>query len=494
MIPWLLLLCASVPLVASAAPPKTLGVPPHLVSKYVPSKAGTWTCLDGSKDIPWDFVNDDSCDCPDGSDEPASMLRWFDELPGVCPNTCKEIGEEYQKKRKAELKLRKTGSKIRSTYIAFAHQEKKRLQTEVDKLADEIKVKEKEVQRLQDIADRTESLSQAALEHKQQSPLYQNLIEHHNALKSLQREYKNHLEREKALGLILDTLRTGYNPNYQDMAVLEAVRGWEELAGLPHINDGAEAPKVEGEGEGTQQQGGEKLEEGEWSAEELTHDEHIQAPQEGSILFDVEAYLPDSVVPAYEDFKSSLVNLLQKVGLYRGSDSSGADSSRAWQVYYDAKNELDRLTKDKETKENDIKEIFNVHGFGERGEWKKLDGHCLELDTGDYTYEVCLFDEIKQKPNNGGTTFSLGKFKRWNKDAEPGSPEFYSKQVYKKGTRCWNGPERNTKLLLSCGTENKVLTVQELEKCEYEITATTPALCLPVEEDEKKSGKGREEL
>lgn len=25
-----------------------------------------------------------------------------------------------------------------------------------------------------------------------------------------------------------------------------------------------------------------------------------------------------------------------------------------------------------------------------------------------YTYEVCLFDEIKQKPNNGGTTFSLG--------------------------------------------------------------------------------------
>jgi protein kinase C substrate 80K-H len=43
--------------------------------------------------------------------------------------------------------------------------------------------------------------------------------------------------RAKTLEDILDSLRTGYNPNYQDMAVLEAVRGWEQIAGLPHIND-----------------------------------------------------------------------------------------------------------------------------------------------------------------------------------------------------------------------------------------------------------------
>ena len=67
--------------------------------------------------------------------------------------------------------------------------------------------------------------------------MYLSFIEHVMALRSLQREHKKHLEREKALGDILDNLRTGYNPNYQDMAVLEAVRGWEQLAGLPHIND-----------------------------------------------------------------------------------------------------------------------------------------------------------------------------------------------------------------------------------------------------------------
>lgn len=50
-------------------------------------------------------------------------------------------------------------------------------------------------------------------------------------------------------------------------------------------------------------------------------------------------------------------------------------------------------------------------------------------------------------------------------------------------TRCF------LQLLLSCGIENAILTVQELEKCEYQITGTTPALCLPVGEK-----KGRDEL
>jgi protein kinase C substrate 80K-H len=96
------------------------------------------------------------------------------------------------------------------------------------------------------------------------------LLAHHTALKSLQKEHKKHLEREKALGDILNSLRAGYNPNYQDMAVLEAVRGWETLADLPHINDvrkdddgeagtAAEKPKTEEDDE----------EEGFWNAAKI---------------------------------------------------------------------------------------------------------------------------------------------------------------------------------------------------------------------------------
>lgn len=67
--------------------------------------------------------------------------------------------------------------------------------------------------------------------------LYLNVIDHHNALEYLQSEVERYRKAEKKLGEILDTLRRGYNPNYQDMAVLEAVRGWEKHADLPHIND-----------------------------------------------------------------------------------------------------------------------------------------------------------------------------------------------------------------------------------------------------------------
>jgi protein kinase C substrate 80K-H len=56
-------------LVFSAGLPQIRGVHPSLLSHYEP-KGVTWTCLDGNKTIPWSAVNDDYCDCIDGSDEP----------------------------------------------------------------------------------------------------------------------------------------------------------------------------------------------------------------------------------------------------------------------------------------------------------------------------------------------------------------------------------------------------------------------------------------
>lgn len=62
-------------IVEAVKPP--LGVSPHLVSHYLPLKSNPalWKCLDGSKEIPWKAVNDDYCDCPDGSDEPGLIVQ-----------------------------------------------------------------------------------------------------------------------------------------------------------------------------------------------------------------------------------------------------------------------------------------------------------------------------------------------------------------------------------------------------------------------------------
>ncbi|KAG7445989.1 uncharacterized protein BT62DRAFT_949940 [Guyanagaster necrorhizus] len=544
MIPWLLFLPLPLPVLAGIN--KSFGVPPYLLSRYVPLDSGSWECLNGSKQIPWEWVNDDSCDCPDGSDEPgtgacantmfycrneghigasipssrvrdglceAECCDGSDELPGVCSNTCATVGAEHRKKRAEELKIQKTGAKIRSSYVAFAHKEKKRLENLIQTSEQEIAAKEKEVARLQEIAEHAESLSAADLEFKKQSPLYTSLITHSNALKSLQREYKKHLEREETLSEILDTLRTNYNPNYQDMAVLDAVRGWEYLAGLPHINDvgkdSSETDEPNNEAEGDESPPEEILEDGEWSVEELDndldkllktkhvellleHDEYVRSPPPGSLseLFDIANYLPDSLVPQYEDLKDAILSWLESFGIIRPEIGSSAESTHARQVFTDAENTLKKIRKDKENAEKDFSELFDPAGFGTEGEWKKLDGTCLEKDTGDYTYEVCLFGTAKQKPNKGGSTFNLGKFVAWNRDAEPGQPAYYQKQNYEKGTKCWNGPERSVILVMACGTENTLLTVAELEKCQYQFTGTSPALCLPVTE----SSMDREEL
>ncbi|EGO01447.1 hypothetical protein SERLA73DRAFT_85086, partial [Serpula lacrymans var. lacrymans S7.3] len=451
MVLWLLFV---IPLPVLAALDKTHGVSPALVSKYAPVTSGsspTWQCLDGSKEIAWSAVNDDYCDCPDGSDEPGTSAcpnsvfycrneghigatirssrvndgicepeccDGSDELLGVCENHCRETGDAYRQQQDAERKLHKTGSKIRSTYIAFAHKEKKRMEALIALKEQEITAREKEVARLRDIAERAESISAVELEHKKESQLYQSLTTHHTALKSLQAEHKRHLEREKALGEILDSLRTGYNPNYQDMAVLEAVRGWETLAGLPHINDVAKDGGEEGANDGSQTKEDEQLEEGMWNAEQiekemkgllstdhisllLEYEKHINAPGVQSVLFDVPSYLPEALVPQYEGIRDTVTGFLQYLGIVHGTADASAESNQARKNLDDAEHSL-RLTREEEKNARlDLSDLFDPDGFGPQGEWKKLDGLCLSKDTGDYTYEVCLFDEARQKPNKG---------------------------------------------------------------------------------------------
>jgi protein kinase C substrate 80K-H len=120
----------------------------------------------------------------------------------------------------------------------------------------------------------------------------------------LQREHTKHLEREKAVGLILDTLRTGYNPNYQDMAILEAVRGWEELTGLPHINDVGKdkegGNKDETVKEETNSEDDEPLEEGMWTADQLQYQlDALLSTDYVSLLLEHEKFIqPRSMDPS----------------------------------------------------------------------------------------------------------------------------------------------------------------------------------------------------
>jgi len=121
-------------------------------------------------------------------------------------------------------------------------------------------------------------------------------------------------------------------------------------------------------------------------------------------VFDVASYLPDAFVPSYLVFREKLLSWLEILGIKAGGadTTSGTilsslfclhaeflfcdiytEASRARQVLSDAEHSL-KLTHDElQTAREDLSDLFDPEGFGAAGEWKKLDGLCLEKDTGE---------------------------------------------------------------------------------------------------------------
>lgn len=65
---------------------------------------------------------------------------------------------------------------------------------------------------------------------------------------------------------------------------------------------------------------------------------------------------------------------------------TAAESSRSHQVLSDAENELRSLENDKHSAEDQLSKLFDPQHFGAKGEWKKLDGTCLSMDSGEYVF------------------------------------------------------------------------------------------------------------
>lgn len=109
------------------------------------------------------------------------------------------------------------------------------------------------------------------------------------------------------------------------------------------------------------------------------------------------------------------------------------------------------------------------HDYGTDGEFSSFVGQCYSIQVKQYTYEMCPYEEAKQKEGHSGT--SLGRWKGIENDG--GKIAF----VFEGGQSCWQGPQRSLKVITACGNENKVLSVEEPSKCVYEMKFTTPAVC-----------------
>lgn len=142
----------------------------------------------------------------------------------------------------------------------------------------------------------------------------------------------------------------------------------------------------------------------------------------------------------------------------------GAESART------AFNEIDTKVTRLEKKIKDLQQLLD-RNYGPDNQFAHMDGKCYDVQVKQYTYEVCPFVNAKQKEGQSST--SLGNWDGLKED--PVTGEMTMK--FTGGQTCWQGPARSLTVKLKCGREEKLLTVEEPNKCVYEIVMMTPAVC-----------------
>lgn len=455
------------------------GVPPSKLQAYQ-SVNGQFECLDHSKRIPYERLNDDYCDCPDGSDEPGtsacvggtffcqnaghipvylpsnrvndgvceeSCCDGSDEWLGLtkCPNTCRQKAKEYTEIQGKKEAIRQSGWKIKQEWQKTAHKlrmaitdEVQRTQAQVDSMRINLMDKEASLEKLE---SESAAMGAAATSQDEADTI---LARYQGAIKVLQDKIVEQQNRIAQLETIMKDVSEGYNPNYQDMAVKGAVTSFNALT--PMTQSGLS-------------------------------DQDMQELDQITIVMP-RAQTSTSLPPSsslsgfWNHYRTKLVDigLLQRASTVSSSSSSSSSSQAPFESkqLLDAKASTERMREELVTTERELNNLKSSleENFGENDVYRAVKGQCFSALISDYTYEVCLLQTLHQKSPSASTL--VGNFDHVD---EQGS------LVYRHGQKCWNGPERSGRVDLECGAVNELLSVREAQKCEYVFRVRSPLAC-----------------
>eukprot|EP01006_Ploeotia_vitrea_P063945 TRINITY_DN8659_c0_g1_i2.p1 TRINITY_DN8659_c0_g1~~TRINITY_DN8659_c0_g1_i2.p1 ORF type:complete len:449 (-),score=117.27 TRINITY_DN8659_c0_g1_i2:108-1343(-) len=401
----------------------------------------TFECNDHSKTISGDFVNDDYCDCPDGSDEPATSACSYkfyctnaghiaEELPssrvndGICDccdgtdeylqytkceNTCATLAKVKQAEAEKKEAIRQAGLKAKASVLAKAHAE--------------LAAKKAELENLNQLKPEREQALNAARDEKEAKEAVEQ--EEKDKLKAIADQKKKEREEREA--------QAKEDAAHEEQAKLEE----EAQAGA----EGQQEQQPEGtEGETPPAEDAPEVPEGE------------EPPQDGE---------------------------------GEGEEKKEEDEDSVWQNYKNDEAEAARdVFHEKQTKFDEVNDQIReleklLEGeFGPDNEFFYLTTACIEMDTREYKYKLCPFRDVQQIPLNGGGETSMGRYSGWKKSdyGNYGSTELTT-QEYKDGQGCWQGPDRSTTVYFKCGVEDRVLSVDEPSRCEYTMEVESPAAC-----------------
>ncbi|EWC44975.1 hypothetical protein DRE_01034 [Drechslerella stenobrocha 248] len=495
------------------------GVNPALSDKFRPDAKSQFTCLSSpSHTLPYSLVNDDFCDCPDGSDEPGTAacshlnhsvnpLPGFycenkghtptyipfslvndgicdydvccdgsDEWMGVgdikCENRCATIGKEARKVAAEARKLYESGVRAYRSLVSKAVLLKKEVEDKIVSLDGEI------VRSQGLVDDRKRELKEAEAEEKSKMGKSGGGKGKHGQLldftKDRTQEMKEKLQRLKderdalyeqleKTEKILKTFKEEYNPNFNDEGVKRAVKSWEDyLAGKS-----AETQDTIDFHTDLQSLLLDEINWEDWEPEETIIDD----------MYAIEAFMPPFLRTWVHGQLSSLQTFLVENGLLAPRKTPTATTSTSTKVQK-ASDALSAAESDLATKQSDLNNLKTelTQDYGANGVFRALKDACTEAQSGEYTYSFCHLGRATQKNRDGGHTH-LGDWTGFERRLDDEIEQEVLVAKYEHGLRCWNGPERSAYVYLRCSAEEKVLSVAETEKCVYKYVATSPAVC-----------------
>ncbi|KAF9964481.1 hypothetical protein BGZ70_006384 [Mortierella alpina] len=515
------------------------GVPPSDAKLYTPSNTQTWSCLDGSKTITFSAVNDDYCDCADGSDEPGTSAcgtGYFycenvghlpssiktsrvndgvcepeccdgtDEYDGQvqCPNVCEEVGREARKERERVQAIQEQGSRLRKEYIQHGKTAKLKLQQELETLQGKIDQIQKTASEAKEKLDEATEVQEKFLEGSKSKREETRRLQLKPLIEEQTRRLQHSRDSRDRLRKTLQDLKENHNKNYHDLAVKNTVSGFDEyVSGLDESATAEESAEDSDNTSHDNHNSNDSCATGECADQELTRlsDETFAIQREIVTLRDLLMGLKHEYNTEYNDEAVlAAVKIAEEFDLLWNEDrqefkdelpldipveesDASPESEKLREATDLAQAEYDKTSEEETQTRDTIREIERKLDIdlGDDETFAQLLDQCFEFKDIEYTYSICLFGDANQRSHS--TTF-LGKFSSWE-------GENHNVQMYTGGTRCWNGPDRSVKLVMTCGIENEIISVTEPAKCEYLFKMQTPAAC-PVLVDANDDGHGQD--
>nr|XP_022319661.1 glucosidase 2 subunit beta-like isoform X1 [Crassostrea virginica] len=507
------------------------GVSISMASKYEPNDKQTFQCLDGSAQIPYEHLNDDYCDCADGSDEPGTSActngRFHctnagytpkniqssrvndgvcdccdgsDEYEGKieCVNNCKELGKKLREEQDEKRRLHEEGFKKREGFIAEAStlMEGKKL-----------KIKELETEKAE-IQEKLKELE--ARKTEAEGPEKEAKDKHEQAWK----EQKDAREKERQAGKAreafddLDLNKDGF------VDVFEII---------PHLEFDIDSNGIVSEEEAKEHlEDHEKVDYEEFSSKiwgnihsiykKLVPDEPQQVtpppvepqgdtgvpvpteepqatphltplPDEGDDFDDEddedddddEKSLLETTTSSYSEELPSGEDLFPpEVKEESAEEDKMPEYDEETKALIAAADEARKNYEEADKRSRDIDgEITTLTSYlntdyGKDQAYAVLRDNCYEYTDREYTYKLCPFSTASQRPKSGGHETNLGRWGRWENDKT---------QVYDHGQNCWNGPDRSVKIHITCGPDHQLTNAYEPSRCEYAFDFITPCAC-----------------